>query len=43
MQDARKTDDREEATKAEKQIDFYDPWQQAFREEMNRRQNEFDF
>lgn len=42
MQDERNTDDREEAP-SPKKIDYYDPWQQAFREEMKRRQDKFDF
>nr|CAD6436987.1 hypothetical protein REQ54_04169 [Rhizobium sp. Q54] len=43
MQDQVAYEDRDETANPDDQVEFYDPWQQAFHEDLKRRQNEFDF
>lgn len=43
MLDETTNEDRDETATPDEQVDFYDPWQQAFREELTRRQQEFEF
>lgn len=43
MQDEHKRDDLDETTVPDQEAELFDPWQQAFSEDLKRQQNEFEF
>lgn len=43
MQEEQKRDDVNETTVPEPEAEFFDPWQQAFSEDLKRQQQEFEY